>query len=168
MGDCVQGFIKMKKLELNNGAVTLVDDEDFNFLKQWNWYLVKSKNNKIQYAIRRGLMFGKRKTVALHRLIMGLPKNKQIDHINGNGLDNQRKNLRLATHSENQRNKKGHNKTGYKGVEFVKRLGKWRSRIYVNKKNLHLGLFGSLEDAAGAYDQVAKKYFGKFAKLNFK
>lgn len=94
---------------------------------------------------------------------------KMVDHINGNGLDNKLKNLRICTNQENQQNRynQSNNKSGYKGVGWHKTTKKWRARISINNQLIHLGLFQNKIEAAKAYDIMASKHFGNFAKLNF-
>lgn len=104
----------------------------------------------------------------MHRLIMHCPKNKQVDHIDGNGLNNQKCNLRIVTQQQNgwNRGTSGKNRSGYKGVCWLKQNRKWLAKIVVNYDAKSLGYFNSKKDAARAYNIAAKKYFGEFAKLN--
>src|SRR5690242_17796567 len=103
----------------------------------------------------------------MHRVIMNASADIHVDRINGDGLDNRRENLRLCTRDENMMNrrKNSNNSSGYKGVDRNK--GKWRAYIQVDKKWIHLGYFSTAEQAAHAYDNAAKKYFGEFANTNF-
>jgi len=105
----------------------------------------------------------------MHRLIMDPPRGYVVDHINGDGLDNRRANLRLATHAQNGRNrrkiKKGISK--YKGVSWEESTGKWRALIHVDRKKISLGCYKDEVTAAKVYDKAAKKYHGEFARLNF-
>ena len=105
----------------------------------------------------------KGKTFYLHKLL----NSEYKDHKNGNTLDNRRNNLRAATHSQNSYNQKlaKNNTSGYKGV--FKDKNRWRAAIMVNDSTVSLGSFKCKEQAALNYDMAAKKYFGKFAKLNF-
>ncbi len=99
---------------------------------------------------------------------MGFPDGKQVDHINGNPLDNRRENLRICENAENNRNK-GLTKastSGYKGVSLYKRSGTWRAYIVTNYKQKHLGTFDNPIDAAKAYNVAAIKFHGEFARLN--
>jgi hypothetical protein len=98
---------------------------------------------------------------------MGFPKNKQIDHIDHNRLDNRKCNLRLCTNQENSRNKglNLNNTSGVKGVYFDKQLKKWRARITINYKSVHLGIFDDLEEAKDTYNQKTKEVFGRFNLL---
>lgn len=114
---------------------------------------------------------GTRKYIHLHRVILSrklgreLLPHEQVDHINMNGLDNRRENLRLATHSQNNHNRTQYrnNKSGYKGVN--KRGHRWYAAIKVNGKQIHLGTFDTPEQAYEAYKQAAIKYHGEFANF---
>lgn len=108
--------------------------------------------------------------IFLHQVIVGAVAGEEVDHKNGDTLDNHRSNLRACKHSENGRNlKKWSTKTSshYKGVCFHKQSGKWRGYIVLNGKQNHLGLFVTEEEAADAYDNAAADFFGEFARLNF-
>jgi hypothetical protein len=108
--------------------------------------------------------------ISIHREIMNAPDGLLVDHKNGDGLDNRRSNLRLATHSQNQCNKlkiKTKVTSQYVGVHFDKRRSQWATSIRNNGKTIWLGRFDSEIDAAKAYDQAAKKHHGEFARLNF-
>jgi hypothetical protein len=161
----------MKEIELSNGGITQVDDEDYSFLSQFNWWSSKHKHCYYVETKRGG------KIVRMHRLIMGVTDKKDfIDHIDHNGLNNQKKNLRVCTNSENVRNKRKHmGASKYMGVALhnvVSRHGKhyscWKVRITHNKKVMFLGLFKNEIEAAKAYDRAAIMYHGEFANLNFK
>lgn len=129
----------MKKIKLTQGKYALVDDQDFDWLNQFKWCFSGD------YAVREKL--GKR--IYMHRVTNKTPEGLETDHINRNKLDNQRINLRTATRSENNHN------TEAKGFTFDKINNKWRARIYVDYKEIHLGRFGTKEEALLAY-QVAK------------
>ncbi|MDD5551396.1 MAG: HNH endonuclease [Candidatus Omnitrophica bacterium] len=153
----------MKQIILTQGKLVLVDDEDYNWLNQWDWswrenYAYRWRNKQDG----RGSQF-----IHMHRLIMNCPKNKEIDHIDGNGLNNQRKNLRICNHSQNgsNRGRLKLNKTGYKGVRI--HCGSVIAQIASKGKKYHLGTFPDVVSAAQAYDVKAKKLHGKYARLNF-
>lgn len=160
----------MKQIPLSQGLFALVDDEDFEYLNQFKWHARKSRDT---FYASRNLKISKnnRKTIQMHRVILGTTDTKiQGDHIDGNGLNNQKSNLREATHEQNRRNTKSY-KNGvskYKGVSYRKDSKKWRSIINFNKKVIRLGYFSSEIEAAKAYDVKAKELFGEFAWLNFK
>lgn len=103
----------------------------------------------------------------MHRLIMVSPKGFQVDHINGNRLDNRRSNLRLCTSSQNNFNRKViRSNTGFKGVSHDARCDRYYSRIMLNRKSIPLGRFSSLIEAAEAYNKAAQTLFGEFASIN--
>ena len=156
----------MKQIPLTGGRVALVDDEDFEFISKHKWHA-----NTHTYS--RHLIYAKTrfhtKILLMHRLIMGAKEGENIDHINGNGLDNRRCNLRIATHSQNganQRARKG-GTSRYKGVFWHKRDKRWVAKITSNKQIIHLGNFANEIKAAKTYDINAVLLFGEFARLNF-
>ena len=166
----------MKELTLNKGYVAFLDDADHERIIAMGlyWYAIRAhKNSDVLYARADGLRGkGQRRPYwYLHRLVlMDVPKGMQIDHRNRDGLDCQRHNLRIATHAQNQRNKRG-SRDGLKGVWYDSRpkqkLNPWRSQITVDRRNIRLGCFGTEEEAAQAYDRAARQYHGDFARLNF-
>lgn len=152
----------MKYIPLTRGKFAIVDDEDFKRISRYKWSC-----NGI-YAARHAFIKNRWITLRMHRFILKAPKNRQVDHKNGDGLDNRRINIRLCTSKENSRNrnKQINNISGYNGVHWNKK--KWISRIQINGKRIYLGCFISKKEAAKKYDSMAKKYFGKFARLNIK
>ncbi len=105
----------------------------------------------------------------MHMAILGGKRNKEIDHRDGNGLNNQRSNLRFCTHAENMRNRniQKNNTSGYKGVSWNKNARKWQAVIKYNGTHIYLGLFFCLVSAARTYDGKARELYGEFARLNF-
>lgn len=158
----------MKKIKLGgrqNSKIrgyAIVEDADFGFLSRFYWHM----NGR--YA-ERNIKGGKKQVkIKMHRAIMNAPKGMEVDHINGNPLDNRRENLRICTHAENTRNKvrKNNSSSGFKGVVFHKQTNKWQAQIRTNNKTLYLGLFANKKEAACTYNEKAKVYFGEFARLN--
>jgi len=155
----------MKEITLTNSDFKgIIDDEDYERVSKYKWFLVKGKcTNYIQSTKRiQG------KTKSLHRFIMKETNPKiDTDHKNRNGLDNRKINLRQATNTQNQLNKKKpkNNTSGFKGV--IKRGNKWVAQIRINKKNTYLGSFSTKEEAATIYDLVALYYYPEFAYVNF-
>lgn len=163
----------MKKILLTQGQFAIVDDEDFVRVKGFRWY-ADCKKNGIKRNWYAGHLFWNSKCkkkegeVSLHRFILRAKVGERVDHVNHNGLDNRKCNLRICTHSENMRNRViGKNNTsGFKGVCLDKRNGRWYAQIKVDKRLFFLGSFVDKTDAARAYNEAAKKYHGEFAYLN--
>lgn len=156
----------MKEIKLSQGRVALVDDLDYEILNQIKWYAAKYKFTS--YAVCHESIT--RKTIQMHRLIMNTPSDMQVDHIDHNGLNNQRINLRNATKRQNSMNKNKHKESILKGVHCSVKNGKhyFYAQIGVNYKHINLGVFETAINAARAYDEAAKKYHGEYANLNFK
>lgn len=156
-------------MPLSQGKEVIVDEDDYSWLIQWKWLYKPSQDGRPGYAI----CYQHKKVIYMHRLIMSAPSHSEIDHINGNPLDNRRFNLRLATRQENSSNqsKRRYNKgaptsSRYKGVTKG-RTQKWEAQIKVRGRRKHLGSFMSEVEAARAYDSAAREYFGDFARPNF-
>ncbi len=161
------GGIFMKEIKLTQGKVALVDDADFEWLNQWKWYARKGVNTF--YALRNSTDDKVRITVLMHRVITGTTDAKiPCDHGDMNGLNNQRYNIRVCTHGQNQKNRTSYagSSSKYKGVSFHKPTRKWIAQISNNCKLLYLGLFDNEIDAAKAYNEAAIIYHGEFARLN--
>ena len=165
---------KVYQIPLSQGKVALVSPEDYHFLNQHKWCAQAAKHN--HYAVRNAYISkGNYKRHHMHRVILSrmvgceLLRTEYCDHINGNGLDNRRENLRICTQTENNRNRRSQrgSSSQYKGVGWYKPAMKWQSYIRVDGKQQNLGLFTSEIEAAKAYDAVALKHFGRFAKPNF-
>lgn len=162
----------VKRIELTQGEYALVDNKDFAELNRHKWFLVRASNRK--YAARKHgyKEGGDGKIISMHREIMGFPEGMDIDHIDGNGLNNQRSNMRVCTRAENVRNRKKMTVNNEKYIG-IKRLesDKWRAIIGHTKNGkstvTHLGMFNTPEAAAIAYDRAARVVFGEFANLNF-
>ena len=161
---------KMKTINLTQGQVALVDDDDYDYLNQWKWRVVKSAYIDNYYVIRWSPMIkNKRHQIYMHRFIMDTPKDMQVDHIDHNGLNNQKCNLRNCSIHENQCNKRASRKSTskYIGVSFNKNRKLFEVQISNHGKKKTLGFFKTEEQAAIIYDIAAKTYHGEFANLNF-
>jgi len=169
----------MKKIKLTQGKEALVDDEDYEMLNEHKWYARKCWNNKDKFYVMRSSPIdsnGKQKTILMHRVITNAPKGKQVDHINGNPLDNRKENIRVCTHQQNlmNRGRANNNKSGYKGVSYKKRTKSminerskpWVAQIYLNDKKIHLGTYKTKEEAALVYNKKAIELYGEFVYLN--
>lgn len=150
----------MKTIIVSKKFKAVVSDRDYKVLNKYPWYVVKTPRSIYANTSING------KTVYMHRLIMSAQKGQEIDHINNDGLDNRRENLRFCTSSQNKANMRlrSDNKSGYKGVNFDKQTGKWRARIKFNNKEYSLGRHNKLEDAVKAR-KAALTLHGKFAKI---
>lgn len=160
----------MKEILLTQGKVALVNDDDFVLLGQFKWYAHR-QGCGLWYAERKtpGEDGSFQRSVLMHRVILDAPLGVDVDHKNGNGLDNQRSNLRSATRQQNSQNRSvlRHSRSGYKGLGFHAKTGKWQAQIGVGGRVIYIGLFDRPEDAARAYDAEARRRFGDYARLNF-
>lgn len=147
----------MKEIQLTQGKVTQVDDEDFWWLSQYKW--VASCERGRCYAVRKDLG-GSGRNIRMHREIMKTPKHLDCDHIDHDCLNNQKSNLRNCTRSENMQNS---SKSTPKGVHWNRKRQYYQSSIRHNGENIHLGCFSTAEEAAAAYSFAAKVLFGEFA-----
>ena len=151
---------EVRWISLNDGLYTYVDAADYEWLNQWHW-----RGYSAGYAGR----YEKGKLLYMHRQIMQPPKGLVVDHINGNGYDNTRINLRNVTRRQNMYNKGKHIGTAsiYKGVMRDKRSGKWFAVIRSGDARPRSDLFVEEAEAGRAYDRAAVELFGEFARLNF-
>ena len=155
----------MKEIVLSRGLAALIDDEDWSLVSKYKWWAAPAWHTF--YAKTDGRRpDGSRFKLRMHRLLLMPPDGLEVDHINGDGLDNRRENLRLATHAENSRNLRmpSTNSSGLKGASWHKAAQKWRSRIIINGQDIHLGLFLTAEAAHAAYCVASAKYHGEFGK----
>ena len=161
----------MKCIGLTQGKVAMVDDEDYVWLCQWKWNVQKCvcKNRVIWYAKRNApTIQGGQRTIYMHREIAAVAGIPQVDHRDGNGLNNQRINLRPATRSQNlqSRHKQPGCTSKIKGVCWEKRRFKWKAYICVNGREVFLGYFEQEQDAGNAHDKAAVHFFKDFALVN--
>jgi hypothetical protein len=148
------------KIKLTLGLYAIIDDADFEMLNNYKWYAKKGR--KTFYAARRH----GHKVQQMHRLILNAKAGQQVDHIDHEGLNNQRNNLRLCTEAQNSCNRKGRGVSPYLGVS--KHRDKYQAQITKGGINLALGVYNTEEAAARAYDTAAKEIHGIYANLNFK
>lgn len=163
----------MKEIKLTQGKVAIVDDDTFEELNKFKWHA--SNEGRTQYAVRTNTAVtiknknGKYsyERLRMHRVLMNASTDFFVDHKNGNGLDNRKNNLRLCSRTENARNrgKNSKNSTGYKGVTKRKN-GRYQASIGMNGKSIIIGYYNKVEDAAFAYNIVAKLAHKEFARLN--
>lgn len=155
----------MKEIKITRNRVALVDDEDYGYLNQHKWTAQRNRNGGVYYAVRR---IGN-KHISMHRVIMKITDPKIfVDHIDHEGLNNRKYNLRLCSNSDNKKNVRSRigSTSKYLGVNWHKPLNKWRAGIKFNGKNIHLGYSHDEKEAALLYNKFAKKYHGEFANLN--
>jgi len=174
----------MKEIKLTQGKVAIIDDEDYDLLSGYKWQATNNRNYTF-YAIRSIVIDGKKTAISMHREIMSVTdRNINVDHKDGNGLNNQRSNLRVCTNAQNKWNRGAskNSKSKYKGVgvwDYSTKVKlksgikiytypiKYSAIICVNKVKIFLGFFKSEIEAAEAYDEAAIKYHGEFANINF-
>lgn len=157
----------MKKIPLTQGKFTMVDDEDFERVSEHKWCASKRYGKKY-YAVRGLTIEGYQTSMSIHRLIMNAKKGQEVDHIDGDGLNNRRSNLRFCTKAQNQMNRAvSIGSSVYKGVYLSTKKDKWRACVRFNRKVTHLGYFATQKAAALAYDEKARELFGDFARPNF-
>lgn len=164
----LRGDTRMREIPLTRGKVAIIDDEDLPLVVGKKWCARCGG----RYAGRREGGARNAREIRMHRLILGAGPGVEIDHVNGNGLDNRRCNLRIADRRDNMRNQRMHvdNCSGFKGVSFMggkhHRHKPWQARIKAKGRDEFLGSFSKPKDAALAYDQAAKELFGRFARTN--
>jgi hypothetical protein len=157
------GSAAVRRIPLTRGKFALVDADDYYQLSKFNWHALLGRTTT--YAARRG----GGKAINMHRLITDAPDHLVVDHIDHNGLNNTKSNLRLCTVAQNTRNMlpNSGSTSKYKGVCWNKSVKKWSAAIKFNNKIYRLGYFTDEIAAAKAYDKQAAEFFGEFAYLNF-
>lgn len=149
-----------KVIKTKNGFDVSVDESDFEYVSQFRWYARQNKRQRTHYAYA----YLKSRITPMHRLLMKPSGDQEVDHRDGNGLNNQRINLRVCTRQQNCRNKQIaiNNRTGVRGVHFDKEKRKFRAMIGHEKRVIHIGYFSDIEAAKAAYTKTAKQLFGEF------
>lgn len=155
------------RLVLSSGDSVFFSRKDYPLIRKFKWRRLQVGH--LKYAITHVKKNGKWTTVCMHRLILGIKDRRKVDHMDGDGLNNRRRNLRRSGRSGNNHNRKKiarvHHTSKYKGVS--KNGDWWRAGIRFNDKHIHLGTFAKEKTAALAYDSAARDLFGKFACVNF-
>lgn len=157
-----------REISLTQGKVAIVDPEDYAYLNNFKWCAFKSRS--VFYAVRLIRVNGKQKMLMMHHVVLPRIVGRETDHINHNGLDNRKCNLRQCSRSENQhnrRNQRGKKSSQYKGVYWKKDHHLWLAAVRLNNKIIWRKYFNSEIEAALAYDATARKYYGEFACTNF-
>ncbi len=150
----------VRHIALTKGKFAIVDAADYAYLSRFRWHATECRGRFYAATVING------KSVSMHRMLMNPSEGKVVDHIDGNGLNNRRANLRLCTPTQNRRNTRPRRKTSaFLGVS--RRGDKYLARIKHRGRSLYLGLFDTEVEAAQARDDKAKELFGEFAWLNF-
>jgi HNH endonuclease/AP2 domain len=163
----------VRKVELIDGSVALVDDEDFGYVSRFQWEPREGKTGIIYAVTMLGddpLVCGKGFVLSMHRMVTNAPRGVLVDHRDRDGLNNQKSNLRFATRSQNgfnQQRRVGLKTSRFKGVSLDKRSQKWRAILRIHGVQVSGGSFSREEEAARRYDELAKLHCGKFARCNF-
>jgi hypothetical protein len=175
-------YFLVKKITLTQGKFALIDDEDFERVNQYKWYVNGNRASRtIQIGYKdptkpKNSSNQKKTHIMMHRFILNVSKNQEIDHKDGNGFNNQKSNLRACTSSQNKFNRKKRVSSIYKGIEYVlsykhgkkyAREKPWMARTQMNGKRFFIGYYHTPIEAAKAYDLKARELFGEFAKTNF-
>lgn len=148
-------------IPLTKGKNAVIDECSKDTVSRYIWHFDG------KYAATNTVVNGKRKKIRMHRLLLDAPSGLDIDHINGDRLDNRLTNLRVCTRSQNLRNQglRSNNSSGYRGITYYKPYKKWAAQIYIDGKNKRIGYFDDLASAVDAYNEDAKKYYKNFARI---
>lgn len=152
-------------IDLRNGHYALIDSDDAPLIDKWCWKPIFPSKNKNWYACRNHRV-SREKQICMFMHAFLLPGDQKRDHINGNGWDNRRANLRFASNSQNAINSRirSDNTSGFKGVHWDSQRGKWAARLYADGRQIDFGRFSSIEQAVAAYKSGAEKFHGVFAR----
>lgn len=158
-------------IQLSQGQVAVVDAADYETVSQFKWHAQRARPNASYYALRAAKTEDGRSTsLSMHRVLVGAKRGQFVDHIDGDGLNNRRANLRLCTASENCQNRRQHRgsvRTPYKGVTYLEATGAYTVQIAARGKRTYLGIYADPVEGALAYDAAALRLHGEFARLNF-
>lgn len=155
--------VRRVEVPLTQGYFAIVDIDDHDLVSRYKWRIRKCRGHL--YATTSVGSAQGVTDIYMHRLLLGTKAGESVDHVDGDGLNNSRANIRICTQSQNLANRalSPRNTSGYRGVSRGRRVGKWRARI----GDWQVGEFDNPEDAARAYDAAAAAQFGQFARLNF-
>src|SRR3990167_1985734 len=158
----------MQQLPISKGKITIISDEDYTQLAQHKWRVYINSGKLYAARWEKGKTMKTRKHIKMHQVIMNPLKGLIVDHIDGDGLNNRRDNLRIVSNRQNtiNRRKSVGTSSQFKGVYKAKNTIKWRSYIKTNNRQIYLGMFDTEHQAALVYDLWAKDMFGQYAKLN--
>lgn len=150
---------------LTKGYEAVIDAADVPLVEGYNWHA--DVRSHTVYAMRTDYSGEKKKNFYMHRIIMGEPEGLEVDHEDCNGLNNRRKNMRAATRMQNKHNEriKSNNQSGFKGVGFHKRQGRWRARIMINGQRKWLGYYDTPEKAHASYVKASEALHGEFGRV---
>lgn len=157
----------MRAISLNDGLEVLIDDEDYSLVSEFKWYGGKADQARDNWYAQAHALG---KTIYMHRLLLGAEPGQQLDHIDRNGLNNQKSNLRICTQRQNNAAIPGvKSSTGFRGVEFSPQnnRNRYRACLYHQQRRVHLGYFPTAVAAAKHRDNAAREVYGEFAQLNF-
>lgn len=159
----------MKKIELTRGFVARVDDRDYAWLSRYRWHAVICKSGPVYAARAVRNPDGSQSKVYMHRVILRADKDETVDHVDRDGLNNSRRNLRRVNWSQSNINRRlqRNNSSGYRGVTLHRRSRMWQASIKHGGNTEYIGSFTSARVAAEAYDERAAEVHGEFAQLNF-
>lgn len=152
-----------REIQLTQGKVAVIDEADFKRVSAFKWSA--DRMGKTWYAVRTVKRLGKKSRIYLHRFVMNATRGLVVDHVNRNGLDNRKRNLRLCTKKQNFWNQGAHKdgRSGVRGVSWRPDTGLWTARLFVNGKQLNLGCYKRLKDAVAVRRLAEKKHYGVFA-----
>lgn len=148
-------------MPLTKGHTVVICAEDVHLVSPWNWSAIVRTHTVYAQRTASG------RSVLMHRVITNAPPGMEVDHINGDGLDNRRSNLRLATHAQNLRNQRvcRDNRSGFKGVCWDKSRCAWKAQIRLGGKNSNIGRFATPEEAHAAYVAASAELHGEFGRV---
>ena len=157
----------MIRVKLTRGYIATLDDEDEHLIEGYSWHALVINDSNLVYAVAKNTKTNGPRSILMHRLIMDAPKRMTVDHIDRNGLNNTRKNLRFATRWEQQANRKknNNNTSGFKGVWKTKR-GPYRAEMRLDNAKFSLGTYDKARDAALVYNVISYLFKGDYASLN--